>query len=199
MGLDMQEKLSAAIIAGGRSTRFGSPKTKAGFQGISLLEHALNLAREISPTVMLSINQPAENMTGEVLQCKDLYPDCGPLGGVYTILKTVKTPLVAILPCDMPLLASTIYARLRIHSSGAVPVVAQSHLGLEPLVSIWPAALADALEGFILRGTYSLRKIVTDLNADIIDLPAEFANYNPHWIANVNRPGDLEKIKKVLR
>lgn len=195
----MQENLSVAIIAGGRSTRFGSPKTKAGFQGISLLDHALNLAREITPTVMLSINQPVENIPDEVLQYKDLYSNCGPAGGVYTMLKTAKTPLVAILPCDMPLLASAIYARLRIHSTGAVPVVAQSHLGLEPLVAVWPTALADALEGFILKGTYSLRKIVTDLNAEIIDLPSEFASYNPRWVANVNRPEDLEKIQKVLR
>lgn len=195
----MQDKLTAAIIAGGRSTRFGSPKTHAAFQGISLLQHALNLAREIAPTLMLSINQSAENIPREVLQYKDLYPDCGPVGGVHTMLKTAEAPLVAVLPCDMPLLTPAIYARLHIHSTGSVPVVAHSHLGLEPLVSIWPAALAGALEGYILRGTYSMRKIVQDLDADIIDLPAEFASYNPHWVANVNRTADLETIQQVLR
>lgn len=195
----MQQQLTAAVIAGGRSTRFGSPKTNAGFQGISLLQHALNLAREIAPAVMLSINQRTENIPGEVAQHKDFYPDCGPVGGLYTMLRAAKTPLVAMLPCDMPLLTSAIYARLHIHSAGRVPVVAQSHLGLEPLVSIWPTALTDVLEGYIINGSYSLRKIVTDLNADIIDLPTEFASYNPHWVANVNRTKDLEKIKEILR
>ena len=199
MELLIQQKLSAAIIAGGRSTRFGSPKTSAGFQGTSLLHHALNLAHEIAPAVMLSINLPAENIPGGILQYKDIYPDCGPVGGVYTMLKAAETPLVAMLPCDMPLLTPAIYTRLHIHSDSSVPVVAHSHLGLEPLVSIWPTALTDTLEGYIRKGTYSLRKIVTDLNADIIDLPAEFANYNPHWVANVNRTEDLEKIKKILR
>lgn len=43
---------------------------------------------------------------------RDLVPKCGPLGGVYTALRTTKADAVLFLSCDMPFITSGLLAGL---------------------------------------------------------------------------------------
>jgi molybdopterin-guanine dinucleotide biosynthesis protein A len=43
---------------------------------------------------------------------KDLVPRCGPLGGIYTALKTSRKQAVLFLPCDMPFVSLALLEKL---------------------------------------------------------------------------------------
>ena len=66
----------------------GRDKSRIRLGGRSLLAHALSLAE-------------ATGFPMRVLR-RDLVPQCGPIGGIWTALETTRADLVLFLSCDMP-------------------------------------------------------------------------------------------------
>jgi len=87
-----------AILAGGLSTRMGRDKARLRLGGRTLLAHVKAAARQTGLPV-------------RVIR-RDLVPRCGPLGGVYTALKTTAAEAVLLLACDMPFVTAPLLARL---------------------------------------------------------------------------------------
>lgn len=188
--------LTVAVLAGGKSRRFGSPKYLAPFHSGTLLDSVIHTASQISDHIILIAGQlqfsPAENIP----LYKDIYLDCGPLGGIYTALHYSADTLLAILPCDMPLMDAATYHILRDRISPGHPVAALSHRGLEPLVSIWPVqpslpVVAKNLE----RGKYSICKTLQELKATTVDFQVLRQDYRPEIFSNINYPTDLLQVE----
>src|SRR5687768_12713078 len=81
----------ACILAGGLSRRMGQDKANVRLGELTLLERVQQTVRDlgIQPRVIRD----------------DLRPGLGPLGGVYTALRTARAPCVLFLSCDMPFVA----------------------------------------------------------------------------------------------
>ncbi len=137
-----RDEITAAVLAGGQSRRFGYPKTDAIFHGRPLIDIAVQLAKHLSPRVLLMDNGMVARTIEGVESVKDFIQGCGPLGAVYTAMECSQTPWVAIVPCDMPLLDICIYHELVKQSTRLVPIAALGPTGVEPLVSLWPKSLA---------------------------------------------------------
>ena len=75
----------------------GRDKGRLRWRGKSLLQHVRSAARQAS--------WPARVIR------RDIIPRCGPLGGVYTALKTTRYDAVLFLACDMPLITSGLIGR----------------------------------------------------------------------------------------
>lgn len=190
--------LAAAVIAGGRSTRFGSSKALAELEGRRLIEHALTLAAAMASRVILNYGSVNPWPEAPVPAVADRYPGCGPMGGILAVLDAADTDYVAILPCDMPLLTPEIYRALFRLRVPECPVVARSHLGLEPLVAIWPAAMAAPLQEALEARQYALHRFLKSVNALEVPLPEILPDYQASWFANINRPEDLEAVRKGM-
>ena len=90
--------LEVCILAGGLSSRMGRDKSK------------LHLGRK---TFVSKISSTAKELGREVrILRKDMVPRCGPLGGIYTALKTAKAGAVLFLACDSPFVSFELLDRL---------------------------------------------------------------------------------------
>ncbi len=162
-----------AVLAGGASSRFGSDKAMAEFRGKPLIEHVIfRLRPQVSDLVVVGREHP-----GEASIPDRPAPGLGPLGGLNAALHhAVAQGYDAVLTsgCDLPELPLDLREML-----GEAPAFA---LG-QPLLALWPAALAGVL-ALHLRSTTdrSLRGWVALTGARGVDLGP---------IRNVNRPGDL--------
>lgn len=80
------------ILAGGFSKRMGRDKSRL----------------PLGSTTMLGVIRKAARATGLPVRIirRDLVPKCGPLGGIYTALKTTSADAVLFLACDMPLVST---------------------------------------------------------------------------------------------
>lgn len=199
MSAKISHTLTAAIIAGGKSRRFGSPKALAALGNINLIDYAIHTARAISEEIVISYGEDNLFAGKAISVVQDVIPGCGPVGGIYTVLLHAKTPWIAVLPCDLPLLNSQVYEALFAARQENCPVVALSEKGLEPLVSIWPQNLAEPLGKFIRNGKLALHKVVRELKAVEVDIPSQLPGYRTEFFLNVNREEDLDRIRKIVQ
>jgi molybdopterin-guanine dinucleotide biosynthesis protein A len=194
----ISSKLTAAIIAGGESRRFGNPKALARLGSRALIDFSIDIARAISETIVLNFAEADIFRGREIPLVKDIFPGCGPLGGIHTVLQHVNTSWVAILPCDLPLLDPRVYRVLFERRKNNRPVVTLSEQGLEPLISIWPVTALFRVEKFIMQGNYKLHFVLKELQAVEVFIPEHLPDYSPEIFFNVNRKEDLEKIRDIF-
>lgn len=198
--MSISSNLSLAVLAGGQSRRFGSPKFHARFMSQTLLEIMFQKASRISENLLVIAGQIAVAPQRNIPVYRDIYPDCGPLGGLYTALYYSPRPLVAILPCDMPLLEPQVYRILLENAFSDRPVVAVSHLGLEPLVSVWPVEPSlSVIDKNLKNQKYSFRETIEELKAVKINIQAAMAEYRPEMFININYRDDLRKLEFNLK
>lgn len=158
-----------AVLAGGRSSRFGSDKAAATWNDRSLADHA---ATQIAPHVgRVVIVGPGgvPDLPG---------PDLGPLGGIAGALDLAASEgfaSVVTIGCDMPRAPETLLAALIRR--------APSYCTDAPVLGHWPAALGAQLLAWLEGDDHSVRRWAREVGA----LPIA----SPLPLANVNTPADL--------
>lgn len=174
-------RIVGAILAGGRSSRFGSNKALAPVGGKRLIDHvAAGLGAQV-PDLVLCGGAPL--LDGVPCVADRPAPDMGPLGGLNAALHYAETAgfdAVVTIGCDMPVFPADLVAQLL--AAGA-PVAAQDM----PLVGLWPSRLAATLDDHLAQSSdRSMRGWGALSAARTVRLSGRFAN--------VNRPEDLQNF-----
>jgi molybdopterin-guanine dinucleotide biosynthesis protein A len=144
-----------AILAGGESSRYGSPKALATVGGERIIERVLAALQALTPDIILSANEPELFEYLALPTYPDERPDLGPLGGIHTALLRAREagrPGVLAVACDMPFPSSRLLARLAELAFG------------------WSAGSGSAGTGDSYSGSYS-DSVATARAPDIV-LPA---------------------------
>jgi len=100
------------VLAGGKSSRMGPTVDKAflDFRGQTLLDRALGVMGAACGRVAI-VGDPAKfAKAGSVIA--DIFPGCGPLGGVHAALVHSLAELNLMLAVDMPFVSSELLAFL---------------------------------------------------------------------------------------
>jgi molybdopterin-guanine dinucleotide biosynthesis protein A len=163
-----------AILAGGQARRFGSDKAHAVFEGARLIDRvAAALAAQCNAVVVCGREEPG-------FACIADWPEAGlgPLGGLAAALRHAEAGgLTHVLSAgvDVPDLPFDLAVTLA--GEGAAIVESQ------PVVGLWPASAAPALEAFLNGGGRSLYRFSDHIGARRVELAVP--------LMNVNRPEDL--------
>ncbi len=163
------------VLAGGRSSRFGSNKADAVFAGRALIEHARGLLKPyVAETLVVG---------GEHGDIADLpRPGLGPLGGIAGALDRacdLGYTSVMTIACDMPRLPEGLLDALAHRAPAYCPDA--------PVLGHWPAALGAQLLAHIDSfSDRSVRRWTLAIGA--LPIPAQ----GP--IPNVNTPADLATL-----
>lgn len=143
--------IGIAILAGGLSSRLGCDKSRLRLGRRTLLGHVRTLARETG--------LPAR------LIRRDLVPRCGPLGGVYTALKTSRAEAELFLACDMPLVTPALLRQL-LREAGAPPKAAfVTQNGQAGFPFLLPVSALVRVDREIRRRSWSLQALARSLQA----------------------------------
>jgi molybdopterin-guanine dinucleotide biosynthesis protein A len=96
---------SGIVLAGGRSTRFGSDKLAATIDGVALVRRAVDALAAVTDGVIVVLPPGVErdDLPGNVVITHDLQVGEGPLAGLHTgLLAAVRTDEVLVAGGDMP-------------------------------------------------------------------------------------------------
>ncbi len=184
--------LLGAILAGGGSRRFGSPKTLARLHGRPLWKVAAARLEEVCDEVVAIVNHPGVARAVEL----DTFPDrvrlMGPLGGIDAALdRALRDGHAAVLALavDMPWVETGALRLLaeawREHGRAAV-AVAGPPWGFNPLCGVYPAMTMAPLAEALSRRRLEAGPFARSLDPLVVDTGLPAASFR-----SVNRPADL--------
>ena len=107
MSLNVPEEtlpVTGIILAGGKSRRMGQDKALLQLGKDSLIEHVIRRMRRVTDELLLITNAPAEYAHLGLPMHRDIIPDAGALGGIYTGLTHALHDVVVCVACDSPFL-----------------------------------------------------------------------------------------------
>lgn len=163
--------LTGILLVGGASSRFGSPKAFARFEGRTLAERAWALLGEVCDeriAVGLISGLPFRSLADE---------GTGPVAAIAEGLRSAAHAVAIVIPVDMPLLTPDALRQL----AAACRDAALAQQG--PL----PCAVARRTLPAFETGERRLRTVLDGLDTARIDL-------NVRLLTNVNTRGDLDTL-----
>ncbi|MBN1310886.1 MAG: molybdenum cofactor guanylyltransferase [Anaerolineae bacterium] len=100
----MSISISAAILAGGQSSRMGANKAFALVGGRSIIERVIERVASLTDELVIIANKPSEYVRLGLPVFTDLLPGKGPLGGLYTAITRTRAEHTLVVSCDQPFL-----------------------------------------------------------------------------------------------
>ena len=189
-------KVTVIILAGGKNQRFGRNKALATIGGISLIERIVERLKPQTSQVLVvtSREQPDLPATCDAEILADIYPDKGPLGGIYTGLLASQSPYSLVVACDMPFLNTELLRYMVNQSRDFDVVIPRLEEGkLEPLHAIYSKA---CLSNIKMRLDYNHLRVDSILNTMRVRYVerAECQRFDPQLLSffNINREADLD-------
>ncbi|MFN3265436.1 MAG: molybdenum cofactor guanylyltransferase [Deinococcales bacterium] len=167
-----------AVLAGGRSSRFGSDKAAYVWNGQTLLEWALAGLADFSPVVIGGQSNP------------DPTPFLGALYGLARALELGER--IAATACDMPNLSVSYWHFLEQYNADVV-IPKNQNGQLEPLAAIYSSRCLPVVQAALEQGRLQLSGWWQNSNLSVRVVP--WADLEPHFGAgiflNANRAEDL--------
>lgn len=191
------------VLAGGLSTRYGSPKAFATVAGERIVDRAATALREVTERVVVIANDPAIAGALGLPTRPDVQPGLGALGGIHSALTWAGDegrPGALVVACDMPFVSVPLLRRMLALAPAADVVTPESGgpRGIEPLCAYYATSCLPAIEAAIARG--DVRAIAFHEAVRVTRIPLdEVRTYGePATIfLNVNTPEDRERAERL--
>lgn len=195
--MSTEPDFDAVLLAGGRSSRFGSDKAFLPWRGRPLYETQLRKLASLGPSrLWLSTrsDQAFPDVLGEVARLVDEEPGLGPLGGLKSALEASEAERVLVLAVDLPLMEASFLASLLARGGGAAPRGAR---GWEPLAAVYPREpMRELVERHLAAGRRRLQDLLDEAAAAGIVEPVALTETQSRFFANLNTPEDLASIEQ---
>ena len=184
-------EVAAYILAGGKSSRMGSDKGMLALKDAVFVEHIVNALRNSD---VENITIVSSNSDYDFLNCnriEDIYPDKGPVGGIFTALKDSKTEQNLLLSVDVPKISAEIIQWL-IENIDQEKQITQTKVldKTNPLIAIYNKNLESIFEENIIKNQLKLRLIVEDIPHKTIDVPEKWWEF----LQNINTKEDYQNL-----
>lgn len=165
--------------------------------GKPLIEYAVDTLSQICENILIGANTSDYDYLGYPV-VNDEILDIGPIGGIYTCLKSSQTEDNIVLSCDMPLipviLIQYIYSEKALYDA-VIPVFKGFP---EPMCAYYNKSVTEGLLKSINDQNFKIQEVVKGFNVKFLDIDAHFPFYRDNLFANINTPNDLKKVELLL-
>lgn len=194
------DTLSGYVLAGGKSSRFGSDKARALLRGRPLLGHAIAGLQAVAKRVTV-VTDRAGKYAGlvetQVAELVDTQLGLGPMGGLAAVLADLRDgELALIAPCDVVGVAAPWLDELIDAVRAGADVAAFRHSahtgkghGWEPLHSVWRKSVLDDVTAALQTRQTSVSALLDQLGPRATAVPAP-----PQWYERVQRIDTVQAL-----
>lgn len=175
------------ILAGGKSTRMGTDKTRLLYTGETLLRRAYRRFSEVFDDVYISANGDTGVSGARVI--RDIRPGLGPISGLHASLLEFES--VFLVAADMPFSDPETAKSVIENGKGGVACAAASNGRSEPLFAFYTRGVMPEVEKALENGDYSLHRLLSRVGAELMEV-------DPEVLVNINRPEDYEKLNSHI-
>ena len=185
-------KFGVIILIGGRSTRMGEDKFAVNFRGKQLLDHVLELCKEINASEVIVVGNGDQEVTGKFQFVQDEMDDVGPLGGILTGLQNASNELNLILPCDTPFVNATLLQLMLSKESGQKVVLPNVNGKLHPTVGVYKKELTNDLKKFLKWGNRKMMDFIRSVDGLVLS-ENELLGLESNTFVNLNSQKELKE------
>ena len=186
--------ITGVILAGGKSSRFGSNKAFAQVSGIPLIRNICSQLSGILRNIVVIANSPEDYSFIGLPVIQDRVPRKGPISGIYTSLETTCTPWIFVVPCDLPFFSYKLCIALAQYSKGADAVCFQHNNLIEPLPALLHIDVMNQARLLFERGDYSLNSLLNMSITTIMPIEHCMNSIDPKMLTNCNTIEDYRKL-----
>lgn len=192
--------LGTFVLAGGRSSRFGSDKARALVHGQPLL---LRLAQQVTSLIhrpiTLVVDEPQRYSDFAIPAIADVQPHLGPMGGLYSaidhVVKRGGEGWILLLPCDLLDYDQAWHQRLWNQLQTAQPLtqaIAFFDQDWLPFPALYHSTLFQNLQLAIQSKQFSPRKFLSTLGPAVIPLSTE-------GLPELKSANTVQELERFLR
>ena len=201
---------SAAILAGGRATRFGGrDKSALLVDGRTILDRQIAALAPLTADLLIVGGRVDDVAQGSQRRDRgperaaprfvsDIVPGCGPLGGLHAALTEARGDALFLIACDMPFVSSPFIAYLLSLACGADIVVPQSDRGYHPLCAVYSRGCLEPAAARIADRRLKMSELVAGMRTRVVPIEDIRRFGDPdRLLANVNTPAEYAGLEAL--
>jgi len=187
----MHPLVSAAVLAGGRSSRLGRNKALLPLHGKTVIEKIVQEARHCTRAITIITNS-SEDYAHLGYPCRsDVMPGGGPLSGIHAALTHCDTEYVLVVSCDIPMVTRKVFETL-ISALPGYDIVLYKHNHFEPLCAVYRQTCLPALEDLLAHGEYRIIDLFPALRVKVLRTGSDGV------FKNINTDADYKSVRKAV-
>ena len=175
----------------------GKNKAFIEIDGVPIIQRIHTLFKTLFPEIMIITNEVELFGHFEAKVYRDLIPDQGALGGLYTGIYYSSFPYAFCVACDMPFLKGSVIRYLIEKVNDNDVVVPRTEGGLEPLHAIYSKNCLGPIRKIMEHKDFKVLDFYSMVKVNIVE-ESEFRSLDPSGesFLNVNTPEELTLLKK---
>lgn len=178
----------------------GQNKALMSLGGKRLVDRVVDVMRDVFSAVLMVTNTPEVYAELSIPMVRDVWPEKGSLGGVYSAIYHVATPYCLVVACDMPFLNAAVL-RYLIAQIADYEVVIPDVLGeLQTLHAIYSKTCLQPIERCLEGNRLRIVGFFPDVRVRTVTA-SELQPYDPDLLAfqNLNTPEEFQAAEQRLR
>ena len=185
--------ITAAVLIGGKSRRFGRDKVVEPLGGVMLVERVVSVLKPLFSEIIL-IGHPRQKIAG-YKTVPDITPDCGPLGGIYTALISSTNPYCFIFAADMPNLSTGLIRYMAGLKEKADIIIPQVPKGIEPLHAIYSKTAIPFIKDLLAQRKFKILNLIEQMKIEYIENQSiKYFGEPLRIFSNINSLSDIDIV-----
>lgn len=204
------------VLAGGRSSRMGRDKSLISFDGLPLIQHAINILRAAGLDPRIAGARGDLSSFAPTLADDRGYPGLGPLSGICPALVASSARYAIFIPVDLPLLPPALVRYLVHHAQVAESAITMASICgfVETFPVVIDRAATPKLNACLRSGDRkcltAFEAVANALSRPVSILQVEFLTQAGQvaddyglpaqaWFLSINAPEDLARAEGLRR
>ncbi len=191
-----KQPITGLLLAGGKSSRMGQNKAFLMFKNKPFIKHIADAVLPITESIIIVSDDIAYDDLG-FQRVNDIIKDAGPLSGIVSGLKAIKTPRALVVSCDVPLLNTEVLnlliAQIEENTDQIIQLKTKTHT--MPLLAIYPKSCLEILEKSLLSGNRKVKIAIENCMVKTVVVPSLLEKY----VQNINTPKQYINLNESTR
>jgi len=169
----------------------GANKAFLDFSGQTLLARALSALSAVCKTVTIVGDPAIFSSFGRVVA--DVFPGCGPLGGIHAALTNSSAELNLMLAVDLPFVSAELLNFLlrTAETADALVTVPRTSKGFQPLCAVYRRDFVGVAEQALRAQNYKIDATFATVSVRVVEEPElSAAGFSEKNFFNINTPED---------
>ena len=185
------DNITSVILAGGKSSRMGREKALLPLGDATFIEHILDIAARVTQEAFVITNTPDKMSHLNVSMYPDIFPDTGPLGGIYTGLFRANTEYCLLLACDAPFITPEFLSYLCGRTGDSDVIIPEDDKGFHPLCAVYSKRCLEPIKEQIEAEDLKIVRFFNKVKVDIVGSEAiDPFDLHGNLLSNINTPED---------